>query len=320
MFRVQTLVILSALALSGGALAGCSYEKPGPPVEQPVGLTLDAPRVSVIDAGRGEKRVLEFKDIDSEQKLDYSFAQGFQQDLFNSTAAAAFKASSVDDPKVTLPLQASVEAASEAVEGQLPATRNAFVTSGVPTYSGEEDLSSAEGFQFGWRAEDSGQMSSLRLAAPQGASDNARQVVEQAVTQLSSFPVVFPTEEIGEGARWTVDSRVAGESTLLQTTTYTLNSLEGDKAQLGVSVQQRPSLGALSFEGTAQGTELADKELKVLDSHTESTGELSIDLTQPLPVEGSVAFDTKVIYGTDDSDLRVVQSTNTALDFAPAAS
>lgn len=319
MFRVQTFAMLSALAVAGGLATGCTYEKPGPAVEQPVGLNLDAPRVSVQDAGSGEKRLLEFSDIDSQQNLTYSYSQGFQQDLLNSAAATEFNASEIEAPKVTLPMDATVETASEAVEGQLPATRNAFVTAGVPTYSGDEDLSSAEGFQFGWRAENSGQMSSLRLAAPQEASDSARQIVEKAVTQLSSLPVVFPTEEIGEGAQWTVESRVAGESTLLQTTTYTLDSLDGDTAKLGVSVQQRPSLGALSFEGAAQGTELADKELKVLDSTTDSTGELTVDLTQPLPVDGTVDVDTKVTYGTEGSDLRVVQSTNTAFDFAPEA-
>src|SRR5699024_12440796 len=80
---------------------------------------------------------------------------------------------------------------------------------------------SGDGFQFGWRADDAGQVSSLRLAAPQSANDDARSILEQAIVELTSMPIVFPEEEIGEGAIWTLDSRTSGESTLLQTTTYT---------------------------------------------------------------------------------------------------
>lgn len=300
------------------ALGGCSYEKPAEPVEQPVGLTLDAPRVTLEDAGSGERRVLTFQDIDAEQKLDYSVTQGFSQDLLKDSAAKDFKAGDVDSATTTLPLDASVEKATEDVEGQLPATRNGFVTAGLPTYSGSAQVDSAEGFQFGWRATDNGQMNSLRLAAPQAATDEARGVVEQAIMKLTSLPIVFPKEEVGQGATWTVESRVAGESTLLQTTTYTLEKLEGDVLTLGVKVAQRPSLGALSFEGQAQGTELEDKELEVMGTVTDSTGTLTVDLSKPLPTGGEVSFDTKIIYGTEGSDLRVVQSTSTEMSFKPA--
>ena len=206
--------------------------------------------------------------------------------------------------------------ASEDVEDQLPATRNAFVTAGAPESSGDTDVSSAEGFQFGWRGQNTGQMNSLRLAAPQDATDEARGAVEQAIMKLTALPVVFPTEEVGKGASWTVDSRVTGESTLLQTTRYTVASIEGDQVKLNVEVEQRPSLGALSFEGQAQGTDLEDKELKVVDSSTQSKGNITVDLSKPLPVGGDVSFDTKVIYGAAGSELRVVQSSLTELNFS----
>ena len=159
-------------------------------------------------------------------------------------------------------------------------------------------------------------MNSLRLAAPQDATDEARGSVEQAIMKLTALPVVFPTEEVGKGASWTVDSRVTGESTLLQTTRYTVASIEGDQVKLNVEVEQRPSLGALSFEGQAQGTELEDKELKVVDSSTQSKGTITVDLSKPLPVGGDVSFDTKVIYGAAGSQLRVVQSSLTELNFS----
>ena len=215
--------------------------------------------------GTGEKKLLEYRDIDSTQDLNYRVTEGFAQDLLKKSAAEKFQAADVDSTTTTLPLSAKVEKASEDVEDQLPASRNAFVTAGTPESTGDKDVSSAEGFQFGWRGQDTGQMNSLRLAAPQNATDDARGSVEQAIMKLTALPVVFPTEEVGKGASWSVDSRVTGESTLLQTTRYTVDSIDGDRVKLNVEVEQRPSLGALSFEGQAQGTELENKELKVLD-------------------------------------------------------
>lgn len=68
MFRVKALAAVSILALSAAPLAACSYEKPAPSVEEPVGLPVDAPRITVESTGIGEKRVLTFNDLDAEQK------------------------------------------------------------------------------------------------------------------------------------------------------------------------------------------------------------------------------------------------------------
>lgn len=311
MFRVKALALLSVLAL-----AGCSYETPGPAVEEPVGLAVDAPRVTVEEPGSGERRVLEFTDVGNEQNLTYTVTEGFNQELLEAQAAETFQASDIDTATTTLPLDAEVDEASEPAEGQQPATRNVFATVGNPQFDGDGNVDSAEGFQFGWRAVDSGQMSSLRLAAPRDASDEARGIAEQSVMKLTALPIVFPEEEIGEGGRWTVESRVTGESTMLQTTTYTVTALNDDTVTLSVDIDQRPSLGALSFDGQAEGTDLEGKELEVLDSSTESEGEITIDLTQPLPVAGDVTFNTKVTYGTTDSNLRVVQSSSTEMEFS----
>ncbi|MCG7260767.1 DUF6263 family protein [Corynebacterium hesseae] len=312
MFRVRALAVLSATVLGvSGALAGCSYSQPAKPVEEPVGLALDAPRVTLLEPGDDASRVVAYKDLDATQELTYEVATGFDQQLRKDGSSAPAPATK---DKVTLPLQASVEAATENVEGQLPASRNAFVTVGKPAAEGA-DVSSAEGFQFGWRGTDSGQMNSLRLAAPQAATDEARSTVERAITSLTSLPIVFPDEEIGSGAQWVVESRVTGESTLLQTTTYTLDKLDGDIATLNVEVEQRPSLGALSFDGADAPEELRGKELKVMDTTSTSKGTVTVDLTKPLPTAGDVSVTTAISYGADSSDLRVVQTSATDMTF-----
>ncbi|WJY90074.1 hypothetical protein [Corynebacterium confusum] len=313
MFRVKAI---PAVLVTSLLLAGCNYQAPGPAVEQPVGMAVDAPRVTVESTGQGDKQLLTFSDIDSEQELNLDITEGFQQDVLQADAAADFRAEDIDTATTHLPLTGSVEEASEATEGQAPATRNAFFTVGEPGFDGDADISSATGFQFGWRAEDNGQMTSLRLAAPQESTDNARAITEQAITKLTALPVVFPDEEIGPGATWTVESRVPGEAVLLQETTYTLESLQDGRAELGVEIHQRPSLGALSLEGQAEGTDLEGQELKVLDSSTNSEGSLTVDLGKPLPVAGHVSMHTKITYGTPESDVRVVQTSATALDFS----
>ncbi|QPK80361.1 hypothetical protein G7Y31_07930 [Corynebacterium lizhenjunii] len=329
---------MAAVALLGaGSLAACSYSPPGPPVEQAVAIGVDAPRVTLLNPGTGAKRVLNYQDIGTEHSATVEVSEGFAQDIVAQEKVAGFTASP-ETFNTTLPLEFSVDEASEPAEGQAPATRNVFLTVGEPGFSGPEDLSSAAGFQFGWRAADSGQVSSVRLAAPQAAGDKARALTEQAIMAVLAAPVVFPAEEVGAGAQWTVESRVAGQSTMLRTTTYTITSLDDSGVDLAVRIEERPSLGALSLEGlgpvgvgpdasgaegsgsagSAQSADAPSGTLNVLESTTRSTGSLRVSFTSPLPT-GQVETTTRVVYGQEDTQARVLQTTQLALDFADAS-
>ena len=305
--RVKASILALALVLTG-----CSYEPPGPAVEQAVAAPVDAARVTVEDAGSGDKRVLSYEDVNTEQNSHFELTEGFSQDVVEKSVAENFESGAPEEATTAFDLRAEVSEATDDPE-QTPATRNAFMTLSSPTYSGTDALNveSGDGFQFGWRADDAGQVSSLRLAAPQSANDGARSILEQAIVELTSMPIVFPEEEIGEGAVWTLDSRTSGESTLLQTTTYTLEELTDTGAELSVNISQRPALGALTMEDGG--------ELEVLDSTTRSSGNLSIDFSQPLPIRGDIDIATRVTYGTEESEIRVLQSTNTRMQFSPAA-
>ena len=305
--RVKASILALALVLTG-----CSYEPPGPAVEQAVAAPVDAARVTVKDAGSGDKRVLSYEDVNTEQNSHFELTEGFSQDVVEKSVAENFESGAPGEATTAFDLRAEVSEATDDPE-QTPATRNAFMTLSSPTYSGTDALNveSGDGFQFGWRADDAGQVSSLRLAAPQSANDDARSILEQAIVELTSMPIVFPEEGIGEGAVWTLDSRTSGESTLLQTTTYTLEELTDTGAELSVDISQRPALGALTMEDGG--------ELEVLDSTTRSSGNLSIDFSQPLPIRGDIDIATRVTYGTEESEIRVLQSTNTRMQFSPAA-
>lgn len=302
----------SVLALALAAtLSSCSYSPPGPPVEQAVAVALDSPRVQLLDAGSGQRSVLAFADIGNDQELELSVESDFSQRTLGAAEAAGYQPPFPVSPRrSTLALAGAVEEASPASDGQQEASRNIFFTTAEPA--------PAAGFQFGWRATDDGRASTLRLAAPLEATDEQRQLTESAITTLMSLPLVFPTEAIGPGARWTVDSRVTGETALLQTTTYQLESIGDGVAQLRVTVAQRPSLSTLEASGFAVAEELEaeDAVIHVLDAQTTGGGSLTVDLSRPLPIAGEISYDTVIVYGNpEQSELSIYQASRTGLSF-----
>lgn len=303
---------LSILSVSAAlTLTACTTEQTDPTVEAAVGLPVDAARITVVSPGTGT-RMLEYRDVDAgEQSVEVEVAEGFNQLLMQADAVDVQAPAGGDVTRLTVPLSGATTTAEEAVEGERPATRDVELRVGQPAADNLEltdDVRSAEGFLLGWRAGDDGEVSTVRLAAPREATDEGRALVEQALMKLLSLPVVFPSEAVGEGASWSVDTRVTGESTLLQTATYTITAIDGDRVDLDVSVQQRPALGALEMED--------GQSLSVLNSNTTSEGSLTVDLGQPLPVDGRVSYTTRVIYGGADSDVRVVQDSTTSLAFS----
>lgn len=306
--QFSRILVAAATALT---LTACSAGEPDPSTEPAVGLPVDAARVTVQTAGTGE-RVLAYGDVDAgEQTLEIEVAGGMDQSLMQADAVDVQAPAGGDVQRLTLPLSGATTAADEPREGERDASRDVEFRVGQPSSTDlelTEDIRSAEGFLLGWRAEDDGQVSTVRLAAPKDATDEGRAEVEQALMKLLSLPVVFPTEAVGPGATWSVDSRVTGESTLLQTTTYTITAIDGDRVELDVDVQQRPAIGALTMED--------GRSLNVLNSNTTSEGSLTVELDNPLPVDGRVSYTTRVVYGGADSDVRVVQDTTTSLAFS----
>lgn len=304
------LAAATALTLSTGLVA-CTTERPDPSIEPAVGLPVDAARVTVQSAGTGE-RVLTYQDADAgEQSLEVEVADGMEQNVMQADAVDVQAPAGGDVQQITLPLTGGTSTArqDQPEEGE-PATRDVEFRLGRPSSTDLEltdDIRSTEGFLLGWDGQDAGRVSTVSLAAPRDATDEGRARIEQALMKLLSLPVVFPEEAVGPGATWSVDSRVTGESTLLQTITYTLTALEGDRVELDVDVQQRPAIGALSLEDGGS--------LNVLNSNTTTEGSLTVDLAHPLPVDGRVSWTTRVVYGGADSDVRVVQDTTTSLAF-----
>lgn len=295
---VCCVVAASLLVVSCGS--NSSSEDPAA-AQQSISLPVDAPRITLTNPGSGEQQVLAFSGA-PEQSVPVTVTSGFRQQTLAGDDAAT--------------LSESPESPSGAVDSTFSSTVSVAAGQGeeedvVLTFNdlnaGKEDMSSASGFTMAWDRTKSGQVSMVRFGAPTGATDEARAVVERQAMRMLSLPVVFPADAVGVGAQWTVDSRVAGESAMLQTLTYTLTSVKDSTVELDVSVEQRPTVGAIPIDGGG--------ELKVLSSRTASAGHLRLDLSQALPPAGNVEFTTRVIHGQDDSPTRVTQDSSTALTF-----
>lgn len=293
MRRLAPLLIAAGLALTA-----CGSDAP-----ETAPVPLEVPRVNLVDAGdAGAAGPVRYSDDGAEQAGSIVVTQGFTQ---RSDAAGASGEADATTPDTRL------EIPMETITSGIGEERTVSATVGVPFGSNAElndDIATAEGFVVDWSGDDTGRMREMNVGAPEKATGTARAGVESALVQWASTPVVFPTEAIGPGARWTVDNHVSGNTSMSQTLTYTLISRDGDNLKLGVTVTQSPAMTELDAgEGLS---------LKVVDSGTDTrSGELTIDLGAPLPVSGTIDYVTSVTYGDGSTDARITQQTHRALQF-----
>lgn len=296
------LVTVTALSLSACSSDTPSSKSARPKVEQAIGAPVDTPRITVLDYGNEPQQLVTYHDDGVQTNRRIKISDGLTQ--HTESAAQLDPTAPKGGDVTTLTVDAALSAARD------DSQRSATAVISNPDIDGLEhahDIESADGFQLGWFGADNGRISSVNLAAPVDASDNGRALMERFLMKMVNIPIIFPEEPIGPSARWTVDSRVTGEATMLQTTTFTLKSLNGNDVELDVAISQRPALGAIEAQGTT---------LQVLNANTTSTGNLRLNLSQPLPAQGALRYTTRVIYGERDKDVRVVQDSTTSVEFS----
>ncbi|WP_312588328.1 hypothetical protein [Corynebacterium dentalis] len=335
--------VMATLTITAVAACGTDADQAPAAVDAPV----EGVRVTLVDAGEAPKQPLVWFTAPEEQQVEYAYTRGLEQhtevdqakkrrleaEASSSAAASSADASSAEPSSSESADASASESASntDAAESgsnsdselnkddftvpysevtmMLPLTANiqtdgdvrtSTVTVGTPTGDNterNEDIASAEGFRMTSKQDSSGRTQTRSFSAPEGATDSARASVEEALVQMNNLPLVFPSEPLGQGAKWTVSNRVDdGGMSLLQDVTYTVTSKQNKTVTLAVSVDRRP---ATQF--------LAGTDLKILDVSTESSGQITVDLTHPLPQRGSVNLTTTTRYGKDDSATEVVQ-------------
>ncbi|MEJ5920602.1 MULTISPECIES: DUF6263 family protein [unclassified Corynebacterium] len=280
--------------VAGLSLSSCSSDTAVP---ETMPIEISSPKVTLLDDGDGETAKVRWHDDGAEQTNSVIITQGFVQKGADEQSDSTFP-----DTRLEMPLT------TKATAGE---SRAVTATVGKPFGSNaelNEDIGTAEGFVMEWTAKDTGLIEEMKVGAPDKASETARAGIEAALHQLNDVPVVFPDEAIGKGASWTVENEVSSSTAMQQKITYTLKEREGDVLTLNVAVEQAPAVTELD---AGEGAKLT-----VVDAKTETReGRLVIDVTKPLPVEGTIDYVTEVIYGDGASDTRIVQQAHRALQF-----
>ncbi|MCC6556721.1 MAG: hypothetical protein IT372_27485, partial [Polyangiaceae bacterium] len=129
-----------------------------------------------------------------------------------------------------------------------------------------------------------GHVHDLKLTLPPGLPPSAEQMLTGMSQSFESMVAPLPAEQVGEGARWQVVTRVVNAGTdILQFATYTLRSRAGAKATLDVAITQLASSGSVKAPGMPPGVTATLRSFSSTGS-----GTTRIDLTSVAPDGGQV--------------------------------
>lgn len=287
-----------ALGLTA-TLSACSNTDDDPLAEVPA-FDVDPGRVTLVDAGEGDKKVLSYATEGANQSTSIEIANGVYQG-----AIAADKVNP-EAPEPSASPEDSQAADTSTVDKQ---TLQLDATS-----TGETTDVVAEGFHMRWSADPTGQITEVKLLPAEDSTDEERQRLERALLQLLSTMPVFPREEVGEGASWTATARTTGQSTMRRTTTYTITKIEGTTVTLDLDIGEEPTQKELDL-GTAPGAapgEAGSDKLTTESARTTSQAEITVDLNRPIPIAGQNSATTRVVYSGPNQDFKVVQDVTTS--------
>jgi hypothetical protein len=301
-FRRPSTTVTSAVAallLGAGVLTACSSDDEESN-EAPADAPVSGVSVTVDDPGENPSEPLAwFDDSDEGQDTTFRATRGLEQKTNGGTDVEELPYSEVT---MDIPLSVSTSTDGENLDAEVTAGR----PSGDNT-DRNDDIASAEGFTMNQTYGQDGRVDSRGFTAPEGASDSARASVEQSFTQMTDIPIVFPGDDLGVGAKWTVTGQVEDNISMRQSVTYTLTKREGSNIELDVSLERTPSV-----------RQLPGTDLQVVDSSSESGGNISVDLRRPVPVSGSIDTSTTVTYGEPESDVTVIQTSRTKSVWEPS--
>lgn len=307
-----TAALVAALA-AVPLVSACAAGEDDPLAGVPA-FPVDAPKVSLISAGE-DPRPLRYTTPAEPYETAVTVSSGIAQSAAGRGVDPTAPAGS-DVEEVTLPLTASSAPAAEPGSGETPAARQVDLTVGTPTHSDlafNEELASAEDFLMRWRAAETGLISTVKMLAPEGSTEDGRRAVERSLLSLMSAAVVFPDEPVGVGGSWSVEGRVTGTASMVRTTTYTVTAIDEDRVDLRAEVSERPTEQTLRIDNPAAG-ELNGQTLRVENAATTSDAALTVDLARPLPVAGRVAATTRLVYA-GEGDVRIVQDVTSAVAY-----
>ncbi|RMI29186.1 hypothetical protein EBN03_27360 [Nocardia stercoris] len=294
-------MVLLAVALSALTVA-CSETEPiqteaeaepaaiGSQVTMPISTAV----TTLIDPGDDPRDVLR-ADIppDEVQQVTLRTVHHVQQQI-NNQGMRDFS-----PPSVTIPLTARGSI------GGVDLTLGT-VTSADPALS--RQLKSLDGSHAGFDLSAAGAVTALRLSPKPSTPDAARSALEQAFCQAVYQSIAFPDEAVGEGAVWTVRQEVAGDVMLDQVTTATLTRRVDNLLTIALDITQTPKSTEWTLPNHAGS-------LDIVDYGMHGSGTITVDLSQPLPVAGSVTIAGTQSYRDRSSGVLLAQDLSTQVQW-----
>jgi hypothetical protein len=275
----RNVIAVAALLLTGVAgLGGVASAQTDPATTTTAAQT--PPKVVVTDRGAAPRTALR-----------YSLAPGPERDsqlLLKTTITqrAGGKSRRVVTPPITLGLATQVTG-----PGAAGGTEVAFEFRSVKvnprndpdTASRIQDaIEPIVGTAIVVTLSDRGEAIASTASLPENLSPNASAIIQQVVDQARTLTVPLPDEPVGRGARWDATERVAVNGLeVTQTAHYRVQSLDGDKVRLRVSIAQHA--GRQTTTDPESGT-----EVELLNSNATGGGNSTLSLSGPFPTASLV--------------------------------
>ena len=147
----------------------------------------------------------------------------------------------------------------------------------------EEGLQSLKGVNGTGAVDVRGNVSDVIYDTRSVSDPNLKGTIDSLSSQLGNLSAPFPTEPVGVGARWTVNSTATIAGLKMTTTTHlTLRSRTGDRYELDQTQDGVAVPGPAAFPGMPIGAEASVTKFTL-----KSSGQVTGDLTRQMPTKSS---------------------------------
>ena len=270
---------LIGLALTLGAGLGCASRGAAPAAPEEAPMPGD-PAVTLLDPGKAPR-----------SRLRYRIAAAAGSPLvldMDMSMALSLAGKPMPPTKIpTIRMVMSVEVPEVAADGtaRLVSTITAVDVVAGPNEQPmmverlKQEMAAMVGMKQQMRLTPRGLARDVSMDIPANLNPQVQQLAESLRTSLQQCAALFPAEEIGNSARWTVRSKL--ETSVLkldQTATYTLDRLEGDRAFLTVQLAQSAPSQPMRSPGMPAGT------TATLERYSgNGQGKMELRLVAPIP-------------------------------------
>lgn len=167
-------------------------------------------------------------------------------------------------------------------------------------------LSSLKGLGITYYVNDKGWSRDIAITVPASASPQAKAMADQLKQSFETLMAPLPDDEIGEGGKWVVVTRVAGAADAIQWTTYTLKKRDGSKVEIAADSTQLAASSKMAGPGMPAGTSIDTFQ-------SGGKGGSNSDLTKIFPETGDVT--TLSIAGISAGDKSMTIETTAKIKF-----